>query len=87
MMYSQLVSTTRPIATLFISLIGLLDELVDFDDARGFESDVLELIFRHLNGDVLVEGASLDDVLVGHLLTCHAAFALGSDSAVSIARI
>jgi len=48
--------------------LGLLDELVDLDRARRLQCDVLELFLGHLDEDVLVEGVSLDDVLVGHLL-------------------
>ena len=48
--------------------LGLLDELVDLDGARGFQRDLLEFLLGHFDEGVLVELVALDDVLVGDLV-------------------
>jgi hypothetical protein len=42
-----------------------VDELVDLDDSRRFQRDVLELFLRHLDKRVGVDLVALDDILVG----------------------
>ncbi len=52
--------------------VGLVDELVDFDRARGLQRDLLELLPQDLDVLALLELIALDDVLVGDLFALSA---------------